>query len=187
MGRRAALIALVLVIVLVVAGTVALSNGRDTLDRQRSVAQARWKPLRAPLTQRYGALAALVNAARPLRNPPLPVFAQVDTAEARWTGLQKQPFKGDRVPAEVTAANNLEGLIGRVSAAVPDSPRLNGNPAVQAALTGLKAAVPPPALVTSFDDAVTRYNDSRNSFWDRVPAELFGYDAIPSFAMVATG
>lgn len=184
MGRRAALIALVLVIVLVIAGTVALSNGRDTLEHQRTAAETRWKPLRAPLTDRYTKLAAVVAAAKPLGDRQ--VLTQVDATETRWIALQKQPFRPEQVPAEVTAANNLEGLIGRVEAAVPDSPRLNGNAGVAAALTALKAAVPPPALVTAFNGAVKRYSDSRTSFWDRLPADMFGYNAIPSFAMVAT-
>lgn len=184
MGRRAALVALVLVIVLVIAGTVALSNGRDTLDHQRTTAETRWKPLRVPLTDRYTKLAAVAAAAKPLGDRR--VLTQIDAAETRWTALMKQPFQPDQVPAEVTAANNLEGLVGRVEAAVPDSPRLNGNPGVAAALTALKTAVPPPALVTAFNGAVKRYAETRTSFRDRVPANMFGYEPIPSFAMVAT-
>ena len=42
-------------------------------------------------------------------------------AQARWTNLQKRAFQAKQVPAEVTSANNLEGLIGRVTATIPDS------------------------------------------------------------------
>ncbi len=185
MGRRAALIALVLVIVLVIAGTVALSNGRDTLEHQRAAAEARWKPLRAPLTDRYAKLAALAGAANAVAARPL--FAQVGVAETRWVNLQKRAFQPKQVPPEVTAANNLEGLAVRVAVAIPDSPKLSGNPQVAAALTALNAAVPPLVLVKAFNDDVKTYNDTRTSFWDRVPAEMFGYHPIPSFAMVAPG
>jgi hypothetical protein len=102
MGRRAALVALVLVIVLVIAGTVALSNGRDTLDHQRTTAETRWKPLRVPLTDRYTKLAAVAAAAKPLGDRR--VLTQIDAAETRWAALMKQPFQPDQVPAEVTAA-----------------------------------------------------------------------------------
>ncbi len=185
MGRRAALVALVLVIVLVIAGTVALSNGRDTLEHQRTVAEAAWKPLRAPLTIRYQKLAELAFSANSVAARP--VFTQAGAAQARWTDLQKRAFQPEQVPREVTAANNLEGLVGRVVATIPDSPKLNGNPQVQAALTALNGTVPPPALVGAYDNAVSKYSHTRTSFWDRVPAEMFGYHPLPSFAMVATG
>jgi hypothetical protein len=61
------------------------------------------------------------------------------------------------------------------------SARITQNPAVTGAKTTFDKTVPPATLVAAYNDAVRKYQRTRESTAKRLVAQTFGYGPIPTF------
>ena len=176
--RRAVI---VLVIVAIVGGAVALVvTSRPDLDKTRDATATAWKPLVVPLSARYVALSALVNqfdAALAASGEDNTDLEAMKVALTRWTAA----VKGTDATTMVSAANDLEARVGQLRSVLDSSARLTQNPAVVAAKKQFDQTVAPAELVTAYDEAVRKYQRTRESTSKRLVAQVFGYGAIPTF------
>ncbi len=170
--RRAVLVLLLLVAVAVAA--IALT-ARPELDRARDDVTATWRSVRGPLTARYDLLATATDAASEAGGAGRDVVEDLGAALDRW----RAAASGSPVSEQVAAANELEGLTRRLTAAVEASERLGGDAAVASALADLAGADIPEAA-RAFDDAVRDYESARGGTARRAVAGILGYDEIPA-------
>ena len=186
MFRRARRITIAVILVLVVGAVAVLVTGRSALDHDQSTAANRWTPNRAPLDTRYQRLTALNTAVKNAGGADRDAVKDLDDALSRWAQLHRASDAAANTAAEVTTANELEGLAARLLTDISASARLQENPGVAAAVTALAAAPPPDVALAAYNDAVRKYEDTRNSLFRRVAANAFGYDSLPTFQPPAT-
>jgi hypothetical protein len=179
MGRRARLVTIV-VLVLVLAGAGALMYiGHNRLDDAQTTVDQTWAPLRTPLAARYLQLAALAGAFRDAGAGGRDVAGDVQRQLDRWGKVQsaKSPDGSAHEENAVEIANELEGSARRLIASVNASDRLRGIEALTAAIAAFRGAVVPNAAVRAYNDAVDDYQTTRdNALWSPA-AKVFGYDA----------
>jgi hypothetical protein len=177
MSRRVALLVLLIVVVLVGGAVGIMVSARPALEDRRDVVDARWTPLRGPLTGRYDALnqvaVALVDAGAAERSYTVALNEELDT----WRRLAGSQDTDPR--AEASAANRLEGLASRVRANFAYSARLGSNDGIRSAFEAYDLAVVPSTEIRQFNRSVREYEDARTETLKRVPASLFGFDAMP--------
>ena len=177
MSRRVLLL-LVLVILVVAGAAVALVvTARPDLDDRRDAVDARWVPLRSPLTTRYDGLGQLADALTAAGSGDRSYTVDLAAEIARWETLT-----GNREPdaaAEAASANRLEGLAARTRVNVARSARLNRDPGVTQGLAAFDAALVPNDAVEAYNRAVRRYQATRTDTLKQIPAGLLGYDARP--------
>jgi hypothetical protein len=182
MARRVRRIALVVVVLLVIAGVafVVTSRGRLTDDRDR--ADELWLPLRAPLAARYASLDAVLIQLGEAGAGERDVTRDLARGLERWSRLQRASGDGDKVDteAEVTAANSLEGLFGRASQTVASSPRLSGIEGLTAAVDAFRVTAPPAPAVSAYNEAAEAYQDTREAARYSLTAGLFDYEPRPT-------
>src|SRR5215831_5758108 len=157
MSRRVGL--LVLVVVLLLGAVAALVvTAKSPLQDQRDAVDARWVPLRTPLTARYDALgkvaAGLDAAGAGERTYAVDLSHGLD----EWNRLTKSgsPDAG----SEAAVANKLEGLATRVRTNVFASGRLSRDQGLANAFTAFDAALVPPPAVRAYNRSVHRYEDT---------------------------
>jgi hypothetical protein len=177
MSRRVGLLVLLIVVVLVGGAVGIVLSARPALEDQRDVVDARWAPLRGPLTSRYDALngvaAALADAGAAERSYTVALNEELET----WRRLADD--QSTDPGAEASAANRLEGLASRVRANFAFSARLGTDDGIRAALEAYDLAVVPPTEIRRYNRSVREYEDARTDTLKRLPASLFGFDAMP--------
>lgn len=183
MSRRVGL--LFLVIVLLVGGAVAvIFTARGPLQDSREAVDARWAPIRTPLTDRYDRLNevadALTEAGAGERTYTVDLVQELDT----WRKLAES--RAANAGAEATAANQLEGLAARVRANVAQSGRLKANPAISSALDAFALALVPPPSVNAYNRAVRKYEATRTESMKQLAASILGFDVRPTL-VIGTG
>ena len=183
MSRRVGL--LLLVIVLLVGGAVAVvvtANG--PLQDRRDAVDARWAPIRTPLTDRYDRLnqvaTALNDAGAGERTYTVDLVQELDT----WRKLADSPTAD--AGAEAASANQLEGLAARARANVAFSGRLKANPAITSAFDAFDSVLVPPPTVSAYNRAVKRYEATRTESMKQLAASLLGFDARPTLVIGAS-
>jgi hypothetical protein len=183
MARRWRRIIVVLV-VLLVAGAIALVlTGRAPLQDDEDAVEAAWLPLRPPLTERYEALAVVNDELLAAGGEDRDVTADLTAELERWQEVASQPESDADAEDEVETANTLEGLSARVLATVNGSERLRGSEPLTEALATFAAAVPDPALVRRYNNAVDTYDDTRTSSIRRPAVEVFGFEPRTSLIL----
>ncbi len=179
---RRLIVALVLLIIVVVAMVVVLGN-RSALDKARSRADARWSALRVPLQPRYARLAAIGDALAKDLAPNSGVPARLATALQRWNSYMA-PARHDPA-AEVTVADQLEGLAALAHVTAVSSDRIKADQAVQTAIAEFDKTAPPRALVDTYNAAVRSYEHDRTTGIRRLTAAVFGYHSRRTFELAA--
>jgi len=170
--RRAVL---VLIVSAAIVGTALALTARPDLEKARDDATATWKAVRSPLTARYDTLAEANDAVRTVGGAGRDVVEDLGAALDRWHAAAS----GSPVSEQVAAANDLEGLIRRLSASVAASERLSSDATVTTALSALTDTKIPEAG-RAFNDAAGSYAAKRAGPARRVVAGLLGYEAIPA-------
>jgi hypothetical protein len=170
---------LVVVLVLVIAGAIALVVvQKPTLDDDRKAVDARWSALRPALVTRYdhldAALQAFVAAAGE---------RTVATDTQRELDAWKKAVANGGQERQADSANSLEGLGVRMRANVLASPRLATVSEISDALTAYGASAPEAALVERYNRAVGIYEDNRTDTLHVPAARLFGFDSRPTFVI----
>jgi hypothetical protein len=167
---------LAVLLVLVVGGAIALVVvEKPSLDDARDEVDARWKPLRAPLTARYEKLDASLAAFVAAGGGDRSVAKELARDLTAW----KKAVADGGPATQAEAANRLEAQSKRLAANVLGSERLRGVPELTQAITDFGSAAPPQALVEAYNRAVRAYEHDRNDSLRKPVAKLFGYDARP--------
>jgi hypothetical protein len=176
---RKGLVVLVLLVVVGVALVVVVTS-RPELNETRDATEKAWTPLVAPLTARYAALGVLVE-----RTDAALQAAGEDTVDRKGmeVALDRWSAAADSGDAEqmVGAANDLEARVGKLRAVLNASVRLSQTPEVAEARTAFDQTTVPAALVTTYNEAVRKYQRTRESTARRLVAQTFGYGPIPTF------
>jgi hypothetical protein len=166
-----------LLLAAVVAGVVVVVTSRGELQSARRQVNAAWTPLRIALDSRYDKLANAADAVRETPGPLHQLVIQIDRASGEWKNLGTN---GGSVAAQVTAANDLEGLGRRFVLTALATPRLGDN-APALALVSAYAAQKPPAVASDFGAAVTHYERERDRPARRLAATILGYKSVPAY------
>lgn len=173
----------VVVLVLVAIGGVALVlvvTSRPELNETRDATETEWMPLVAPLDARYAALGILVDrtgAALEAAGEDSVDQEGLQVALERWTAATKT----DDAKQMVAAANELEARVGQLRAVLNASVRLSQTPEVAEARSAFDQTVAPPELVAAYNEAVRKYQRTRESTARRLVAQVFDYGPIPTF------
>ncbi|MGH8985533.1 MAG: hypothetical protein ACRDY6_16870 [Acidimicrobiia bacterium] len=180
MARRVRRIALVVVVLVVIAGAALVVTSRGRLTDDRDQADELWLPLRAPLAERYASLDAVLTQLRDAGAGDRDVTRDLARGLDRWNRLQRTSSDDVDTEAEVHAANDLEGLFGRASQTVASSPRLSGVEPLTAVVDAVRVTAPPAAAVSAYNDAAQAYQDTREEARYSLTARLFGYEPRPT-------
>jgi hypothetical protein len=181
MSRRVGLLVLVVVLLLGAVAVALVVTARSPLQDRRDAVDGRWVPLRAPLTARYDALgrvaAGLDAAGAGERTYAVDLSDRLD----EWNRLVKSasPHAG----SEAAVANELEGLATRVRTNVFASGRLSRDQGLADAFTAFDSALVPPPAISAYNQAVRRYEHTRDETMKRVPARILGFDARPKLVI----
>ncbi|MGH9030673.1 MAG: hypothetical protein ACRDY4_05255 [Acidimicrobiia bacterium] len=180
MARRVRRIALVVVVLVVIAGVALVVTSRGRLTDDRDQADELWLPLRGPLAERYASLDAVLTQLRDAGAGDRDVTRDLARGLDRWNRLQGASSDAVDTEAEVTAANSLEGLFGRVTQTVGSSPRLSGVETLTAAVDAFRIIAPPAPAVSAYNDAADAYQDTREEARYSLTARLFDYESRPT-------
>jgi hypothetical protein len=172
---------LAILVIAIVGGMVAVVfTSRPALDDARKETETAWAPLVEPLDARYAQLTALVSqletvvAATGVQNENIPALKG---SIAQWDEVAD----GDDAQDQVEAANAVEARVGQVRMVVLSSASLGQVAPIQQALAAFDAAQPPAEDVAAYNEAVRKYQRTREEALRRPVAGLLGYGAIPTF------
>jgi hypothetical protein len=183
MSRRVRRLLLLAVLIVVIGGVVLVVTGRGPLQDDRDAVDDAWIPLRAPLDERYVALAGVDEQLRAAGGADRDVATDLTAELNEWQQVSDQPDDDAAAEDEVQIANTLEGLSALVIANVNASERLRSSAPLTESLATFSATVPDAALVNAYNDAVRTYVDTRGSLLKKPAAALFGYDDQPSLTL----
>lgn len=178
--RRAGRILVVVALVLLALAVAFVIASRAHLADSRRAVDARWTPLRSPLTERYLAVGEVNALAREVGGDR-DVVRELDTALGEWrtTGATGRTARDPQ--AEVRLANRIEGLTARLVTNVHQVPKLAANTDLAKAADALAATVPANGLVEPYDRAVRRYKNDLDTLRNRPAAALFGFEARDAY------
>ena len=171
MARRIRRIALTVAALLVAGAVVLVVTVRPGLQDDSEAVGTAWKPLVAPLATRYATLGGVAAALEGAGAADRDVTRTLKHALSDWELLRATT---DTV-GQSTTANQLEGLAARVRATITRSDRFKGNAALRKAMDAFDGTVPRAELVAHYNDAVVRYERTRDGTWARLVAALDGY------------
>jgi hypothetical protein len=181
MARRIRRIAAVAAVVLVAGAVLLVIVVRPGLRDDSEAVGAAWKPLVAPLTQRYAALGGVASALEAAGAGDREVTTQLRRGLSDWDLLQVTTD----AESQARTANSLEGLAARVRATVAAAARLQQNQALGQAIKTFDATVPPTKEVAHYNDVVVGYEQERDGFWNRIVAGLDGYSMRPTLQLAS--
>jgi LemA protein len=159
----------VLVIVRPLVGTY------NSLVQKDAAVDKAFADLDVQLQRRYDLVPNLVAAVKGALNQEQAVFGEIARA--------RQNYAGARSPDEkVTAANQLEGAIGRLLVIVENYPQLKSNQNIQDLMVQLEGTENRIAQARrDYNAVVTDYNVSIRRFPRNLIAGMFGFDKRPLF------
>ena len=179
MRRRLGWLALALVVLVIIAGVVAVVAVRPSVNDARDRVDRAWTPLQAPLDARYQDLAEVRAALDAGGQANRTVTQDLTAALHQW----QQVARANDPAVQVPSANGLEALVARLKVNLVASPRLQSLPPLQAALDAFNQAVVNPPGVRSFNNAVDAYQRARTGTVKRLVADTFGYGARPQLEL----
>lgn len=173
-------LALLVLLVIVGLALVLVVTSRPELNETRDATETAWSPLIGPLDARYAALAVLADQTADALQA-----TEQDTVDSEGMKVARQrwieaPDTGD-AKKMVAAANGLEARVGQLRAVLNASVRLSQTPAVAEARTAFDQTAVPTELVAAYNEAVRKYQRTRESTARRLVAQVFGYGPIPTF------
>jgi hypothetical protein len=169
------------IVLVVVAGVVALFSARPEIENARRDVDEAWTPLAAQLTEQYVRLDAADDKLRGLSGPVSELANDMHDAIGTWQQLQG----GDDLAAQVRAANTVESLSRRLVTAAQVSERVKGNKDAEQAILVI-AAKDPSDAVTAFNAAVISYEEERRGPVRSIIASATGHERVPVYAQAPT-
>lgn len=179
MARRIRRIVLTLAVVLVTGAVALVITVRPGLQDDARAVDRAWKPLAAPLGERYQALDGVSAALDAAGAGDREVARRLRRALSDWALL----VVTTDAAAQATTANELEVLAARVRATVNAADKLKADPGLTAAIGAFDATVPPLEAVATYNEAVDVYAHSRDGFWDGLVAALDDYPPRPTLQL----
>ncbi len=160
----------------------------DLTAKQQQV-KGKWANVESSMQRRADLIPNLVEAAKMAGVQEQEVFGQIADARSRLLNAQQaQPAgsEGDKTPeqkqAVIEANNSFGGTIGRLLSLQENYPVLRSNESflkLQDELSGTENRINTARI--DFNDAVTTYNTTRNSFPAVLTAGLLGFKEEPFF------
>lgn len=161
----------------------------NTLTAKQQGVKGKWANVESAMQRRADLIPNLVKAAQMSAVQEQEVFGQIAEARSRLLNATQAPGQatdGDKTPeqkqAVIDANNSFGGTIGRLLSLQENYPQLRSNEAfmnVQNELSGTENRINVARL--DYNDAVTDYNTTRNSFPAVLTAGLLGFKEEPFF------
>lgn len=180
--------AILLTVVLIAAFSLSGCSYNDLTAKQQQI-KGKWANVESSMQRRADLIPNLVETAKMAAIQEQEVFGQIADARSKLLNAQQAApagADGDKSPeqkqAVIDANNSFGGTIGRLLSLQENYPQLRSNEAfmkVQDELSGTENRINTARL--DFNDAVTRYNTTRNSFPAVLTAGLLGFKEEPFF------
>lgn len=180
--------AFLLTFVMIAAAGLSGCSYNDLTAKQQQV-KGKWANVESAMQRRADLIPNLVETAKMAGVQEQEVFGQIADARSRLLNAQQaQPAgnDGDKTPeqkqAVIEANNSFGGTIGRLLSLQETYPQLRSSDAfmkVQDELSGTENRINTARI--DFNDAVTSYNTTRNSFPAVLTAGLLGFKEEPFF------
>ena len=161
----------------------------NELNQKQQTVKGKWANIEVQLQRRADLIPNLVKAAKTAGIQEQEVFGRIADARSRLLNAVKEEPKGDggiKTPEQkqaILAANNsFGGTIGRLLALRESYPVLRSNEnflKLQDSLEGTENRIG--VARTDYNQAVTDYNTTRNSFPTIITASLIGFPEEPFF------
>ncbi|MGI8469481.1 MAG: LemA family protein [Pyrinomonadaceae bacterium] len=161
----------------------------NTLTQKQQGVKGKWANVESNLQRRADLIPNLIKAAQMSAVQEQEVFGQIADARSHLlNAVQAAPqgADGDKTPeqkqAVIDANNSFGGTIGRLLSLQENYPQLRSNEAfmkVQDELAGTENRINTARL--DYNDSVTDYNTTRNSFPAVLTAGLLGFKEEPFF------
>jgi LemA protein len=161
----------------------------NELTAQQQQVKGKWANVESAMQRRADLIPNLVETAKMAGVQEQEVFGQIADARSRLLDAARAAgigTDGDKTPeqkqAVIDANNTFGGTIGRLLMLQENYPVLRSNEAfmkVQDELSGTENRINTARL--DFNDAVTKYNTTRNSFPTVLTASLLGFKEEPFF------
>ncbi|MBK9162797.1 MAG: LemA family protein [Acidobacteria bacterium] len=161
----------------------------NELTAKQQNVKGKWANVESSMQRRADLIPNLVETAKMAGVQEQEVFGQIAEARSRLLNAQQQPgqgVEGDKSPeqrqAVIEANNSFGGTIGRLLSLQEQYPQLRSSDAfmkVQDELSGTENRINTARI--DFNEAVTDYNTTRNSFPAVITAGLFGFKEEPFF------
>jgi LemA protein len=161
----------------------------NQLVSEQQQVKGKWANVESAMQRRADLVPNLVEAAKMAGVQEQEVFGQIADARSRLINAAQAPGQGvdgDKSPEQkqaiIDANNTFGGTIGRLLMLQEQYPQLRSVEAfmkVQDELAGTENRINAARL--DFNDAVTKYNTTRNSFPAVITASLLGFKEEPFF------
>jgi LemA protein len=179
---------ILLTVTMIIAFGLSGCSYNDLTAKQQGV-KGKWANVESAMQRRADLIPNLVKAAQMSAIQEQEVFGQIADARSRLlnaTQAAPQGADGDKTPeqkqAVIEANNSFGGTIGRLLSLQENYPVLRSNEAfmnVQTELAGTENRINVARL--DYNDAVTGYNTTRNSFPAVLTAGMLGFKEEPFF------
>lgn len=187
--RRTTMKRAILLTVALVAAFCLSGCSYNTLTAKQQGVKGKWANVESAMQRRADLIPNLVKAAQMSAVQEQEVFGQIAQARSQLLNATQAPGQaadGDKTPeqkqAVIDANNSFGGTIGRLLSLQENYPQLRSNEAfmnVQTELAGTENRIN--VARTDYNDAVTDYNTTRNSFPAVLTAGLLGFKEEPFF------
>ncbi len=177
-----------LTVTMIIAFALSGCSYNDLTAKQQGV-KGKWANVESAMQRRADLIPNLVKAAQMSAIQEQEVFGQIADARSRLLNATQAPPQGadgDKTPeqkqAVIEANNSFGGTIGRLLSLQENYPVLRSNEAfmnVQTELAGTENRINVARL--DYNDAVTGYNTTRNSFPAVLTAGMLGFKEEPFF------
>lgn len=161
----------------------------NDLTAKQQIVKGKWANVESAMQRRADLIPNMVETAKMAGVQEQEVFGQIADARSRLLNAQQAPpagADGDKSPeqkqAVIDANNSFGGTIGRLLSLQENYPQLRSLDAfmkVQDELAGTENRINTARL--DFNDSVTAYNTTRNSFPAVLTAGLLGFKEEPFF------
>lgn len=161
----------------------------NELTAKQQQVKGKWANVESTLQRRADLIPNLVKAAQMSGVQEQEVFGQIAEARSRLLNATQAPGQaegGDKTPEQrqaiLEANNSFGGTIGRLLSLQESYPQLQSNQLfanVQTELAGTENRIN--VARTDYNNAVTDYNTTRNSFPAVLTASLLGFKEEPQF------
>jgi LemA protein len=180
---------IILTSIAVIAAFAATGCSYNQLVAEQQQVKGKWANVESAMQRRADLVPNLVEAAKMAGVQEQEVFGQIADARSRLINAAQAPGEGvdgDKSPEQkqaiIEANNSFGGTIGRLLMLQEQYPQLRSVEAfmkVQDELSGTENRINTARL--DYNDAVTKYNTTRNSFPAIITASLLGFKEEPFF------
>lgn len=161
----------------------------NELTAKQQNVKGKWANVESTMQRRADLIPNLVETAKMAAVQEQEVFGQIADARSRLLNAVQQPGEGeggDKTPeqrqAVIEANNSFGGTVGRLLMLQEQYPQLRSSETflkLQDDISGTENRINTARI--DFNEAVTDYNSTRNSFPAVITASLFGFKEEPFF------